>query len=105
MSFLMVQRAPITTGTVVVLSPHIRSTLCIIIIIMVLIIVIVFVIILESKMACAFWWNLTCNNNNNTYVVLKNKNISKKKDCKAYMHKVHEPTNTKTVKMYQLRPM
>ena len=26
MSFLMVPRAPITTGTVVVLSPHIRST-------------------------------------------------------------------------------
>ena len=26
MSFLMVSRAPITTGTVVVLSPHIRST-------------------------------------------------------------------------------
>ena len=86
MSFVMVQRAPITTGTVVVLSPHIRSTLCIIIIIMVLIIVIVivFVITLESKMACAFWWNLTCNNNNNnnnTYVALKNKNISEKKDC------------------------
>ena len=26
MTFLMVPRAPITTGTVVVLSPHIRST-------------------------------------------------------------------------------
>ena len=26
MSFLMLPRAPITTGTVVVLSPHIRST-------------------------------------------------------------------------------
>ena len=26
MSFLMVPRAPITTGTVVVLGPHIRST-------------------------------------------------------------------------------
>ena len=26
MSFLMVLRAPITTGTVVVLSPHVRST-------------------------------------------------------------------------------
>ena len=26
MSFLIVPRAPITTGTVVVLSPHIRST-------------------------------------------------------------------------------
>ena len=51
MSFLMVQRAPITTGTVVVLSPHIRSTLCIIVIIIVLIIVILIVITFKSKTA------------------------------------------------------
>ena len=51
MSFLMVQRAPTTTGTVVVLSPNIRSTLCIIVIIIVLIIVILIVITFKSKTA------------------------------------------------------
>ena len=51
MSFLMVQRAPTTTGTVVVLSPNIRSTLCIIVIIIVLIIVSLIVITFKSKTA------------------------------------------------------
>ena len=46
MSFLMVQRAPITTGTVVVLSPHIRSTLCIIVIIIIVIIIVLIIVIL-----------------------------------------------------------
>ena len=60
MSFLMVSRAPITTGTVVVLSPHIRSTsiskslyllsfsvvLIIIIIIIIIVIIIIIIIII-----------------------------------------------------------
>ena len=46
MSFLMVQRAPTTTGTVVVLSPNIRSTLCIIVIIIIVIIIVLIIVIL-----------------------------------------------------------
>ena len=61
MSVLMVPRAPITTGTVVVLSPHIRSTsiskslyllsfsvvLIIIIIIIIIVIIIIIIIIVN----------------------------------------------------------